>query len=64
MVQFQNNLENARVAEWAPQYINYSLLKLKLKDIIAVKDSPELQQVCLARQAIFQGTAAQLLSVE
>lgn len=56
MVQFQNNLENARLPEWAPQYVNYSLLKLKLKDIIAVKDNPELDQVCQARKFIFQGT--------
>lgn len=57
MVQFQNNLENARLPEWAPQYLNYSLLKLKLKDIIAVKGNPDLEQVCQARQCIFQGTA-------
>ncbi len=56
MVQFQNNLENARLPEWAPQYVNYSLLKLKLKDIIAVKDNAELDQVCQARKFIFQGT--------
>lgn len=56
MVQFQNNLENARLPEWAPQYVNYSLLKLKLKDIIAVKDNAELEQVCQARKFIFQGT--------
>ena len=59
MVQFQNNLENARLPEWAPQYVNYSLLKLKLKDIIAVKDNDNLQQVCQARKFIFQGTALQ-----
>lgn len=56
MVQFQSNLENARLPEWAPQYVNYSLLKLKLKDIIAVKDNAELDQVCQARKFIFQGT--------
>lgn len=56
MVQFQNNLENSRVAEWAPEYVDYSLLKLKLKDIIAVKDNAELEQVCQARKFIFQGT--------
>ena len=55
MVQFQHNLENARLAEWAPQYVNYSLLKLKLKDIIAVKDNEQLDQVCTARKFIFQG---------
>lgn len=59
MVQFQNNLENARLPEWAPQYVNYSLLKLKLKDIIAVKDNANLQQVCQARKFIFQGTSQQ-----
>lgn len=58
MVQFQNNLENARLPEWAPHYLNYSLLKLKLKDILAVKDKPELEQVCQARKAIFQGAYA------
>ncbi len=60
MVQFQNNLENARLPEWAPQYVNYSLLKLKLKDIIAVKDNAELDQVCQARKFIFQGTPHRL----
>ena len=58
MVQFQNNLENARLPDWAPHYLNYSLLKVKIKDIIAVKDTPELEQVCQARQAIFQGADA------
>lgn len=58
MVQFQNNLENARLPDWAPHYLNYSLLKVKIKDIIAVKDNPELEQVCQARQAIFQGADA------
>ncbi|KAL3144746.1 hypothetical protein ABBQ38_001867 [Trebouxia sp. C0009 RCD-2024] len=56
MVQFQNNLENSRLPEWAPEYVNYSLLKLKLKDIIAVKDNKELEQVFQARKFIFQGT--------
>ena len=55
MVQFQNNLESSRLPEWAPQYVNYSLLKLKLKDIIAVKDHAQLEQVCQARKYIFQG---------
>ena len=55
MVQFQHNLENARLAEWAPQYVNYSLLKLKLKDIIAVKHNEQLDSVCQARKNIFQG---------
>lgn len=55
MVQFQNNLENSRLPEWAPEYVNYSLLKLKLKDIIAVKDNKELEQVFQARKFIFQG---------
>lgn len=57
MVQFQNNLESSRLPEWAPEYVNYSLLKLKLKDIIAVKDNAELEQVCQARKFIFQGMA-------
>ena len=60
MVQFQNNLEQARLPEWAPQYVNYALLKLKLKDIIAVKDNPQLEQVCTARKFIFQGTPERL----
>lgn len=63
MVQFQNNLESARLPEWAPQYLNYSLLKVKLKDIIAVKSNPALEQICQARQAIFQGAAASYVQV-
>ena len=61
MVQFQNNLESSRLPEWAPEYVNYSLLKLKLKDIIAVKDNAELEQVCQARKFIFQGMLHLLL---
>lgn len=43
---------------WAASYLNYKLLKERIKDILAVRDNPETSSVLSAKKNIFQVSAA------
>ena len=43
---------------WAASYLNYKLLKERIKDILAVRDNPEASNVLSAKKNIFQVSAA------
>ena len=43
---------------WAAKYLDYKLLKQRIKDILAVGDDPEASSVVSAKKNIFQASTA------